>query len=341
MDIINHPLCTATIGAPSDMQDDCGALPVAYRTDEHGTWAVSFWKPEAPDLDALNAGGGIALHVRAPGRQHPAVAMGTYPALLSPVPQVRAAIEVALAESKAGRGTPQDYKLVPLEATPAMQQAALDAGKNFAWSYAACYRAMLAAAPTLPPVTPILKGAGKINGDGWKDTTRMGDVVFVWNEELPKPYAPGQYPRIGNQCGWTASTDQYDFIPASLDEIRSFFDPIEQAATRVQFDFAAHLLRQAEFSFRAFGPGMRTAGICDHIRKELIEIEAAPVDLSEWMDVAILALDGAWRAGATPEQIIEALVAKQAKNEQRNWPDWRTADPAKAIEHDRSGEVAT
>jgi hypothetical protein len=113
------------------------------------------------------------------------------------------------------------------------------------------------------------------------------------------------------------------------------------AETCVQFDFVAHLRRQAEFSFRAFGPGMRTAGVCDHIRKELIEIEAAPADVSEWMDVAILALDGAWRAGATPEQIVEALVGKQTKNEQRSWPDWRTADPTKAIEHDRSGEVTS
>ena len=38
----------------------------------------------------------------------------------------------------------------------------------------------------------------------------------------------------------------------------------------------------------------------------------------------------------TPEQIAAAIVAKQTKNELRKWPDWRTADPNKAIEHDRS-----
>ena len=106
------------------------------------------------------------------------------------------------------------------------------------------------------------------------------------------------------------------------------------------FDFEAHLARQAAFSALTFGPGARTEGICDHIRKELVEVAAAPGDLKEWIDVAILALDGAWRCGATPAQIIEALVAKQIKNEGRAWPDWRTADPAKAIEHDRSGESA-
>jgi hypothetical protein len=106
------------------------------------------------------------------------------------------------------------------------------------------------------------------------------------------------------------------------------------------FDFEAHLARQAAFSARTFGPGARTEGICDHIRKELLEVAAAPGDLKEWIDVAILALDGAWRCGATPAQIIGALEAKQSKNEGRAWPDWRTADPAKAIEHDRSGEHA-
>ena len=54
------------------------------------------------------------------------------------------------------------------------------------------------------------------------------------------------------------------------------------------------------------------------------------------MDVIILAMDGAWRSGNTPEQIIAAIVAKQAKNERRTWPDWRTAQLGKAIEHVRS-----
>lgn len=102
------------------------------------------------------------------------------------------------------------------------------------------------------------------------------------------------------------------------------------------FNLLAHLQRQREFSELAFGPGARSAGIVDHIRKELLEIEAAPTDISEWIDVVILAMDGAWRAGATPAQIIAALQTKQAKNESRTWPDWRTVPADKAIEHDRS-----
>jgi hypothetical protein len=101
-------------------------------------------------------------------------------------------------------------------------------------------------------------------------------------------------------------------------------------------DLIETLHRQRVFSERAFGPGARHQGVCDHIRKELREIEAQPGDLMEWIDVAMLAFDGAWRSGHTPEQIAEAYLAKLLKNERRTWPDWRTADPNKAIEHDRA-----
>jgi hypothetical protein len=100
-----------------------------------------------------------------------------------------------------------------------------------------------------------------------------------------------------------------------------------------KFDLVAHLERQREFSSRTFGPGARTAGVVDHIRRELVEVEAAPDDLTEWVDVVLLALDGAWRAGHSPLAIAQGIAAKQAKNEQRTWPDWRTADPNKAITH--------
>lgn len=98
-------------------------------------------------------------------------------------------------------------------------------------------------------------------------------------------------------------------------------------------DLVRHLTRQRAWSEQTFGPGSRAAGVVDHIRKELREIEADPADLSEWVDVIILACDGAWRAGHSPEQIASAIVAKQTRNEGRQWPDWRTAPPDKAIEH--------
>jgi hypothetical protein len=82
----------------------------------------------------------------------------------------------------------------------------------------------------------------------------------------------------------------------------------------VNFDLVNYILRQRGWSGRTFGDGRRTGGITKHIEKELNEIRAAPGDLEEWMDVIILGLDGAWRTGATPEQICEALQAKQDKN---------------------------
>lgn len=97
---------------------------------------------------------------------------------------------------------------------------------------------------------------------------------------------------------------------------------------------ARHIERQRHWSIGAFGPGRRTGGIVQHIRKELLEIEAEPLSL-EWIDVIILAFDGAWRAGYSPEQIIAAIKRKQTINEQRKWPDWRLLSEDVAIEHDR------
>lgn len=97
--------------------------------------------------------------------------------------------------------------------------------------------------------------------------------------------------------------------------------------------------RQAEWSLKTFGHGSRRLGIVEHVRKELAEVVNAKTEkdeLGEWIDVMILALDGAWRTGATPAQIVEALRAKQAKNEARKWPDWRTKSQDEPIEHDRT-----
>lgn len=102
---------------------------------------------------------------------------------------------------------------------------------------------------------------------------------------------------------------------------------------------ADHLARQRAFSHKTFGPGARTGGVVDHIRKELAEIEASPDELSEWADVIILAFDGAWRAGWEPQEIIDAIKAKQARNEARTWPDWRTMPNDRAIEHVRNDDT--
>jgi len=106
----------------------------------------------------------------------------------------------------------------------------------------------------------------------------------------------------------------------------------------MKFDLVAHLHRQRKWSEKTFGPGPRTKGVIDHIRKELKEVENAPHDISEWIDIVILAFDGVWRAGYMPEVIVAALINKQLENESRTWPNWRTAAPGKAIEHDRNNK---
>src|SRR3954470_22741690 len=98
-------------------------------------------------------------------------------------------------------------------------------------------------------------------------------------------------------------------------------------------DLEAYIERQAIWSNETFGPGSRTGGVVEHIKKELKEIEAAPDDVKEWIDVVILALDGAWRAGDSPSQIATALLSKQTVNMTRTWPDWRKESQDHAIEH--------
>jgi hypothetical protein len=109
---------------------------------------------------------------------------------------------------------------------------------------------------------------------------------------------------------------------------------------RMKFDFLLHLYNKKEWSLRTFGPGSRHKGIVAHIRKELEEIERDPSDLEEWIDVVILALDGAWRTGASPEMIVACLQAKTIKNMKRTWQDWRKLTEDDPIEHVRGSKDA-
>ena len=94
-----------------------------------------------------------------------------------------------------------------------------------------------------------------------------------------------------------------------------------------------HLYNQRSWSKNTFGPDFRYEGIINHIKKELDEILEDPHDLEEWIDVVILALDGAWRAGYEPEEIIQAFHRKIKKNKNRSWPDWRQYNDDRPIEH--------
>ena len=111
-----------------------------------------------------------------------------------------------------------------------------------------------------------------------------------------------------------------------------------------------HIRRQMAFSKATFGPGDRQEGVVDHIRRELDEVIEGENDPKEWVDLVLLSLDGLWRSiqynkhfhdciakwEDMPEECTKMIQEKQSKNEQRDWPDWRNADPKKAINHDRS-----
>ena len=115
-------------------------------------------------------------------------------------------------------------------------------------------------------------------------------------------------------------------IMANLDRIDLFAD---QSPT-----IESYFARQIEWSRRTFGEGKRTNGILQHIGKEVVEVAITPDDRFEWLDVAILAMDGYWRnGGGTAETLMPDLQAKQQKNFARKWPPPKPED--EATEHIR------
>ena len=101
-------------------------------------------------------------------------------------------------------------------------------------------------------------------------------------------------------------------------------------------DLAFYLARQRLWFLNVFGPGQRDVGLIKHIKKELDEIRDSPGDIEEWIDVIILAFEGALRNAKSVEsveEVLECLQMKQDKNIARTWPDWRNEDPEEAIEH--------
>jgi hypothetical protein len=125
----------------------------------------------------------------------------------------------------------------------------------------------------------------------------------------------------------------------------------------MSLDLAKHLLRQMAVSDATFGPGTRTNGVIDQIRKELDDVAVSEGSARERVDVVILGLDGLSRelaygsinyggiefAGrrdpaAVARMACHLLLEKQAANKSWKWPDSHTADPHKAIEYERMGE---
>ena len=96
--------------------------------------------------------------------------------------------------------------------------------------------------------------------------------------------------------------------------------PHDLRACADRFDIAAFFDAKSAWSRATFGKGHR-AGVIAHIRDELKEIEADPRDLTEWIDVVLLAMDGAARSAcADGAAFVAALIAKQQRNTLRSWP---------------------
>lgn len=75
----------------------------------------------------------------------------------------------------------------------------------------------------------------------------------------------------------------------------------------MSFVLLHYIQRQNDWSARVF-PNKTVHSITSHIRKEIKqELQPHPQDLIEWIDVVILAFDGAYTDGFTPQQIVRAL----------------------------------
>lgn len=100
------------------------------------------------------------------------------------------------------------------------------------------------------------------------------------------------------------------------------------------FDLA-HFFDEKAWSRGEFGEEYE--GVLGHLTKKLNEVTAKPADLEEWVDIILLALDGASRhAGATGVDFVAALQAKHQKNRARRW---RASGEDGVMEHDRSEET--
>ena len=123
-----------------------------------------------------------------------------------------------------------------------------------------------------------------------------------------------------------------------------------------------HVVRSFAFSRATFGPGARSEGIIQHIEKEITELREAinkedsnDVEVAmEWADLLILSLDGltrhlAYNVATRDDKtemvdprmlavdVVRLLNHKQARNESREWPNWRDFDQDCPIEHIRTG----
>lgn len=154
-------------------------------------------------------------------------------------------------------------------------------------------------------------------GVEWPD----GRVSTRWNSERAQ------------SCSWDSIDDMIAVHGHGGHTVIEWLDELDEGMYCLT---SGDIRRQSEWSIRTFGPGDRLYGVVEHIKKELKEIEdTLGKDPKEWIDVMILAVDGAQRSGFSPGNILRTYLAKMEENYKRQWPDWRDFSENQAIEHIR------
>lgn len=63
------------------------------------------------------------------------------------------------------------------------------------------------------------------------------------------------------------------------------------------------------------------------------DLAKKPYDKGLWIRALHISIEGFEAANGGQDEMLMQLFAKQRKNFNRDWPDWRLTDPNKAVEH--------
>jgi len=94
--------------------------------------------------------------------------------------------------------------------------------------------------------------------------------------------------------------------------------------------------RQRTWSTTQFGESVDLPRILNHITEATGDVEKEPARLHNWIDIVLLAMDGAWRAGHSPKEVVQAIQDVQVRNIMRDWQNPGDLPIGEPIKHIRS-----
>jgi hypothetical protein len=153
--------------------------------------------------------------------------------------------------------------------------------------------------------------------------SEIDNTVAKWLCEQWDDEAPYSAPQPGVDNPWTQGAR---LLHKALAADGFAIVPVETSIDQ------AIIARQHEWSQRTFGTHTDTEGNCKHIESEIAEARANPADVFEWVDIAMLAIDGALRNGHSPKAICTAYREKVEINIIRKWGEKIDGQP---VEHVR------